>query len=110
MSSEHTWAPGWYNDPERPNTLRYYNGVAWEDKFAPAGAQPVRAAAVESNSYVIGFGILFAILLPVVGFVIGLTQINKKDGLLVVVLSVISFVIWFLILQDQFGESAPSDY
>jgi Protein of unknown function (DUF2510) len=29
-----TIAPGWYDDPEAPNRLRYYDGATWTDRTA----------------------------------------------------------------------------
>jgi len=29
-------APGWYNDPQRMGTLRYFDGASWTEHVAPA--------------------------------------------------------------------------
>ena len=37
MAEQHpaTPAPGWYADPERPRTMRYWDGFVWTDQRAP---------------------------------------------------------------------------
>lgn len=33
-------SPGWYDAPDRPGTLRYWNGVAWTDDYAARPPAP----------------------------------------------------------------------
>ena len=41
-----TAAPGWYNDPQHPGALRYFDGASWTEHVAPAAvAAPVGTAA-----------------------------------------------------------------
>ena len=35
---------GWYDDPEQPGQQRWWDGNAWTDQRAPAGAAPAAAA------------------------------------------------------------------
>lgn len=35
--------PDWYDDPERPGALRYWDGSAWTDHRATAGKKPPKA-------------------------------------------------------------------
>lgn len=70
----------------------YWDGDKW---VMPVQAQPER-----DNSNVIAAGFVFAILLPIVGLVIGLTQINRgREGLWVVLASVGGFVFWLYALS-----------
>ena len=48
MSADSTArAAGWYDDPERPDQLRWWNGVGWSDHWHPRtpGAEPTTGAA-----------------------------------------------------------------
>jgi hypothetical protein len=40
---DQTPAPGWYDDPERPGQLRWWDGNAWTDHRAPAPGQATPA-------------------------------------------------------------------
>lgn len=84
---------GWYPDPQRAQTQRYWDGSAWSDHVAPA------AVVESSNGAVIAAGYVFAVLMPIVGFIIGLTQINRREGLGVVVVSVVMGIVWWLMLS-----------
>ena len=43
-------------------------------------------------------GKVLAVVIPFVGLLIGLTQINKRGGLEIVIWSVVSMVVWGLVL------------
>ena len=56
--STQTWQPGWYDDPDDPGRLRWFDGAAWStstlprvdvvpDEVEPAEAEPVRVAPAQ---------------------------------------------------------------
>lgn len=97
---------GWYADPTMAATQRYWDGAAWTDHRAPMVPQPAPVPAhAESQPVsegVLCFGMLTAIFIPIVGFIIGLSQINKRgnDGLVIIVTSVFAFIVWFALLTN----------
>lgn len=96
--------PGWYPDPHDPTSTRYWDGQQWTENRAPvAGPRQVGADGKEQEAGgVIIAGYIFAVLMPIVGFIIGLTQINRnRHGLWVVIVSVVAFLIWLGIFQSQ---------
>lgn len=114
---------GWYDDPKIPGARRYFDGDAWTDKFTPppdpnaweagrTGGPGVKKEKDGSISGVVGVGYTLAVLFPLVGFIIGLTQINKsKHGIWIVLVSVIAFVVWTAILIGAASEpSYQSNY
>ncbi len=92
--------PGFYPDPNDPQVERYWDGKKWTES-----RQPIRRAPGEKEqdaSGVIIAGYIFAALMPLVGFIIGLTQINKnRHGIWVVVASAAAFVIWLAIFSGD---------
>ena len=95
------FAQGWYRAPNDPDTERYYDGSKWTDSYrgAPQAMAPSPVASGEKEQKATGviiFGYITAVLIPFVGFIIGLTQINKnRHGIWVVALSVVVFAIGF---------------
>ena len=105
--------PGWYADPADPHTNRYWDGGKWTDNRAPRGPAPtpgtiesrIGQEKEQSASGVVITGYVFAVLMPLIGFIIGLTQINRsRHGIWVVVTSVVAFFVWLAII----GASAES--
>jgi hypothetical protein len=91
--------PGWYPDQSMPNTPRFWDGTHW----SPTAVAPLApaAGAQSDNRSIVTFGIIMAFFLPIVGFIIGLTQINRgKDGLLLIMLSIGSCVGWWYLLSQ----------
>ena len=103
---------GWYADPDTPGGQRYWDGIAWtEHVVGPTpppmpSAQPVagygppleQGKEQEATGTIIA-GYIFAVIFPIVGFVIGLTQINRnRHGLWVVLVSIAAFVAWIIII------------
>lgn len=91
------------------NTRRYWDGQTWtEHRQEKAGTQRVIMEAPEPSSVAVGWGVAFAIVVPVVGFFIGLALLGKKgnDGIKIVVVSVVCFIIWAFILTSIARENA----
>lgn len=103
-------APGFYPDPNDPKVERYWDGKRWTESRQPAGLGRASAATGEKEQNASGIviaGYIFAVLMPLVGFIIGLTQINKnRHGIWVVVVAAVAFVIWLAIFS---GEQSASN-
>lgn len=96
-------AAGWYPHPEMANTQRYWDGAAWTEHIAPG--QPARAVPAErfyrepepTHGGLIATGYITAVLLPIVGFIIGIILIAKGKGghgAGAMILAVLAFVFW----------------
>jgi hypothetical protein len=68
MAGDPQPAPGWYADPQRPQTLRYWSGSAWTEHTRPS-APPVVAATQSNGSAVAA---LVCGILGIVGFIVPL--------------------------------------
>lgn len=104
-----TPGPGYYQDPNDPSVDRYWDGDRWTDNRVPRAPAPqVQVQQPEKEqeaSGVVVAGYAFAVLMPLIGFIIGLTQINKsRHGIWVVIVSVVAFIVWLAII----GASADS--
>jgi Protein of unknown function (DUF2510) len=103
--------PGFYPDPNDPKVERYWDGRKWTESRQPiglgrAGEVDASGKAQEASGVIIA-GYVFAVLMPIVGFIIGLTQINKnRHGIWVVVVAAVAFVIWLAIFS---GEQSASN-
>jgi hypothetical protein len=93
-------AAGWYSDPHMTRTLRYWNGQVWTDH-----RQAIIASAPQPQISVAA-GYWFAFLIPIIGFILGITYLSKKpsDGVAVMVLSVVAFTIYSTILSALSGS------
>lgn len=57
----------------------------------------------------ISWGWAMALLMPLIGFILGLTQINRDPrGIKIVMLSVLMFFVWFLVLGSIEASSESS--
>lgn len=85
---------GWY--PVPGGRLRWWNGTAWTEDFAPGNPSQDPDSPMTSTAIT---GIAFALLIPVIGFFIGIALIAAKDrhGGLVTGLSVAMCFVWFTI-------------
>lgn len=117
MSETQRVAPaGWYPDAEKANTVRYWDGHAWTEQYAPTTPSPVvrqKFSGVAITSLVLtvvgffaifgsivagigltGFGLLFAIA--------GLADTKRRGrgyavaGLLVGVAGVMNIIFYFI--------------
>jgi hypothetical protein len=104
----HDQMPGWYPDPADTELERFWDGDEWTQKSRqapllkmppPVKPPPGRRSTGEPMSGADGAGYIFAVLVPVIGLVIGLTQINQSvHGPRVVLLSVGMFLFYMLLL------------
>lgn len=97
--------PGFYPDPNDPKVERYWDGKRWTESRQPIGLTRTAAAPAEKEQQATGIiiaGYIFAVLMPLVGFILGLTQVNRnRHGIWVVVVSVVAFVVWLAIFDSQ---------
>lgn len=101
MTETPTPGPGFYPDPSDPTVERYWDGERWTDSRQPIGRRP--GEKEQGVTGVIIAGYVFALLMPIVGFILGLTQINRnRHGLWVVILSVVAFFAWYAVLQADY--------
>ena len=93
--------------PSTPSGNAAGNGDAWTHETRPGplletrrpiehqSKAPRARQAWEPIPFVVIAGYIFAALLPALGFILGLTQINRnKHGLNIMVLSIVLFIIW----------------
>lgn len=100
-------APGWYQDPGDPSSNRYWDGAQWTDGRAPregagdSGGKETRATGIVIAGYI------FAVLIPIIGLIIGLTQISKnRHGIWIVVVALA--IIALFVSAQLIGSSGNS--
>lgn len=99
-------SPGWKPDPADPARLRYWKGAYWTQMYAvenpedPTGP-PVPVKGEGGSSGFVEIGYLLAILLPIVGFIVGLVLISRDDenGGKVMLASVLCGVGWVILFS-----------
>lgn len=100
--------PGWYTDPRMADTRRYWDGSTWTNHVAPI-EPPVRVVETPEradNGGLIAGGVVAAILIPFIGFIIGIVLLAKErpgPGLAVMGLSFFAFLFWFQALVTSPG-------
>ena len=81
-------AAGWYPNPDGTSGQRYWDGTSWTQQ------QP--SAAPKENQGLVWAGYIFAVLMPIVGFFLGLALIirgRNGHGVACMVLSVLTVVV-----------------
>jgi resuscitation-promoting factor RpfB len=105
MSDAPASPAGWYPDPEQPGTQRYWDGNAWTDQRAPAAPAPPEDKG--AGALVVA-GYVTAVLLPIVGFVLGIVLLVRRQtahGLAVFGISIaVAFVACSIALNDAEDE------
>lgn len=100
-----TTPAGWYPDPKMPGTQRYWDGTEWSDHVAPAPNS--QRPAQPDNSALVAVGIVTALLLPIVGFIVGCVVAGRdsKTGAVIIVLSLFGAAGWFFLLNNSTSSS-----
>lgn len=104
MASETSGPPaGWYPHPSMAGTQRYWDGSRWTDHVAPGA--PAAAVRPPDHSGLIVGGWITAIMIPIVGFVIGCVLLSKSsgNGVAIMIVSVIAATLWWGYLIDPVG-------
>ena len=90
-SGERVGAAGWYRHPGMANAVGYWDGDDGTEDYAPArtgSADMPTGGPVESN--ILWLGYLTAFFIPLVGFFVGLTQINRsRHGVYIILVSLL---------------------
>lgn len=93
---------GWYTDPGNPNRQRYWNGAAWTEHVGPEARS---IGATPETDGMMGGAWAMAILLPIIGVILGIVIFGKGDqrGIAVVMVSLIVgglyAALWFNLMQ-----------
>jgi Protein of unknown function (DUF2510) len=99
-------APGWYPGPDDSHS--YWDGSAWThhaDKARTvrplqATVAPVEPTQNPNHSSLVSSGYIFAVLMPIIGFVLGLMALGRpepgtsKHGMKIVGLSIVAFIVY----------------
>lgn len=97
-----TAAAAWYPDPSGQPRQRYWDGRQWTEHYAPASPlnhQPHPGA--DRSGGLATLGLVMAILMPLIGFVLGLVLLGRRqdrDGLIVVMVSIAVVVLWYALV------------
>lgn len=108
--------PGWYTNPTGPGQ-RYWDGARWTDSYAPPPsplppppsppphwqAAPSATASQSGAPGIVIAGYIFAIVIPIIGFVLGIVALTQQNdaarhGIGIIVVSVIGFMLWVLLI------------
>lgn len=93
---------GWYPDTTGRPQQRYWDGSQWTTHFAP----PTPAPDPGRSSGLYALGLITAIFIPVIGFILGIVLVARRQdtaGLIVVVVSIVMGVLALLVLGSRPG-------
>lgn len=100
--------PGFYSDAD--GEIRWWDGQRWGPESRPGPRSAKKPEKEGANAAVVA-GFIFAVLFPIVGFILGLTQINRsRYGLAVVLASVAGFVLWGLVAVWLVGADSTGHH
>lgn len=104
MTEQQPAPAGWYAHPSMADTQRYWDGQQWTDHIAPGSPQTAPASPrteAQANHTLITVGLLSAFLLPILGFIVGVILLAKREaaaGVVVVLLAIGSAYLWLYLL------------
>lgn len=112
---------GWYPHPTMAETQRYWDGAAWTAHIAPGvpdaykrpqQVQVVKIAEADTRSLQAA-AYVFAILLPIVGFILGIVLLAKGKtgpGAAAMILALLTFFIAYQIIMASQGPTYEYGY
>jgi hypothetical protein len=113
MSTPVPFPAGWYDDPERVGNKRWWDGRSWaHPEYDPSG--PVGPPAPTRADGIVPVGYILAILMPLIGFILGIVvatrpaKATSKHGAPIIVLSVMAFIVTFVIILAVATHAAHS--
>lgn len=92
---------GWHPVPGHPQFERYWDGSAWAKGMRPTGSKAAPSNNPDSGLAVAGA--VTALLIPIVGFIIGVILLAKSNmaGLWIMLGSIGASIFWYqLVLQN----------
>jgi hypothetical protein len=91
---------GWYADPDEPATRRYWDGEEWTDWTDQTYERNLNRDKDSKNDTLVMIGWITAILIPIVGLILGIVVSTRGDkrGTWVIVASIVVFLISLVIL------------
>lgn len=85
-------------------TQRYWDGETWSSHVAPQQSGPAYVVPMQerANSTLEAIGFICAVIFPIGGFVIGVTQINKagNNGVYMILLSLLCAAAWYYFILN----------
>jgi hypothetical protein len=105
MTEEIQHPAGWHPDPHDAAMWRWWDGETWTEDRRPRPPQDFAPETKEreNGGSTATLGYLFAIIMPFVGFFIGIALIARgnRSGGPVVAVSVIAFFVWLALLTNN---------
>jgi hypothetical protein len=103
--------PGWYDDP-RGSGQRWWDGERWGQRLSGDG---VDVGAPPENDGLATIGWITAILMPIVGLVVGimLSSRNDRRGTPIAITAVVIMVAWvvfWIVLNAILASSVSPEY
>lgn len=106
-----TASPGWY---QHETLMRYWDGMDWTDQTRPLVQQTAVPATTESAGGIVTVGYILAVLMPLIGFILGIVvatrpvKTTSKHGAWIIVVSVGAFIVWIAILAQGASTATPT--
>jgi hypothetical protein len=106
---------GWYDNPDG-NGVAYWDGRSWIDAQLPPGHSQVSKEEPQVGLITVGY--VTAILMPLIGFILGIVTITRpnkataKHGTWIIVASIAAFILYIVLIVAlaSSGTSSNSGY
>ena len=112
MAEPPSTPPGWHADPEQPDTWRYWDGSQWTEHRHPG--LPPAPPRDRASTVLLVVSYAGALLLPIVGFILGIVLLVRRQtahGVAVVLISVAMTIVAWQFLDDieELNQSLQQD-